>query len=129
MQEVIFDDSGIQVVSTVLQEVEFVGEAGIQGAPGKGVATGGSTGDILIKLSEDSYDTAWTPANDLADKTYTQDFTVASTVTVTHNLGKYPAVTVIDSAGDEVEGDVDHVSMSELTVSFSAPFSGKVILN
>src|SRR3954447_45846 len=122
MQEVIFDDSGIQVVSTVLQEVEFVGEGGIQGAPGKGVALGGNTGDILTKLSEDDYDTAWTSATDLADKTYTQNFTAAATVTVTHNLGKRPAVTVIDTANDEVVGDVEHLSLNQLQVSFSAPF-------
>src|SRR4051794_3616096 len=129
MQEVIFDDNGIQVVGTVLQEVEFVGDAGIQGAPGKGVASGGHTGDILTKLSEDSYDTDWTPATDLADKTYTQDFTVASSVTVAHNLGKYPAVTVIDSAGDEVEGFVQYLSNNQLTVSFSTSFSGTVLCN
>jgi hypothetical protein len=31
-------------------------------------------------------------------------------VTVNHNLGKRPAVTIIDSAGDEVFGDVNHIS-------------------
>ena len=129
MQEIIFADDGIKVVRSVQQEVLFLGTAGIQGAPGKGVALGGDTGDILTKLSADDYDTAWTPANDLADKTYTQDFTVASSVTVTHNLGKYPAVTVIDSAGDEVEGDVEHLSTNQLQVSFSGSFSGIVLCN
>jgi hypothetical protein len=129
MQEIIFADDGIKVVRNVQQEVVFLGTAGIQGAPGKGVALGGNTGDILTKLSADDYDTAWTPANNLADKTYTQDFTAAATVTVTHNLGKRPAVTVIDTASDEVVGEVEHLSLNQLQVSFSAPFSGVVICN
>jgi hypothetical protein len=64
-----------------------------------------------------------------ADKNYTQPFTSASTVNVTHGLGKYPAVTVTDTAGDVVVGDVLYTSLSALTVSFSAPFSGTVICN
>jgi hypothetical protein len=60
---------------------------------------------------------------------YTQPFTSQSVVTVTHNLGKYPSVTVLDSAGDQCEGDVDQLSTSQLTVTFSAPFSGTVYCN
>jgi hypothetical protein len=48
---------------------------------------------------------------------------------VNHNLGKYPSVTVIDSAGDICEGSVDNLSKNSLTVTFSAPFSGSVICN
>jgi hypothetical protein len=63
------------------------------------------------------------------DQTYTQIFGTASVVSVVHNLGKYPAVSVTDTALDEVEGDVRHLSTAALTVSFSAPFSGTVICN
>ena len=35
------------------------GPAGPQGAPGQGVAAGGSTGQVLQKLSSTSYDTGW----------------------------------------------------------------------
>lgn len=63
------------------------------------------------------------------DKNYIQPFTAVSTVSVTHNLGKYPAVTVIDSAGDECVGSVNHVSTNQLTVNFSASFSGTVYCN
>ena len=65
----------------------------------------------------------------VSDKFYPQAFTSAAQVTVTHGLGKYPSVTVIDSAGDEVEGDVLYLSASALVVSFSAPFSGTVYCN
>jgi hypothetical protein len=65
----------------------------------------------------------------LADKNYTQPFSVTDTVAVPHNLGKYPAVTVMDSAGDQVDGDVVFTDLNNLTVSFSAPFSGTVTCN
>ena len=52
-----------------------------------------------------------------------------TTWTVTHNLGKHPAVQVFDSAGTQVEGDVTHVNTSTLTVEFAYPFSGVVYLN
>jgi hypothetical protein len=71
----------------------------------------------------------WEPNGTGGDKTYTQAFSVARTVSVTHDLGKYPAVTVIDSAGDEVEGDVAYAGVNSLTVRFSAPFSGTVTCN
>ena len=49
--------------------------------------------------------------------------------TITHNLGKYPAVSVVDSAGSLVEGDVSYVSINVLTVEFSSAFSGVAYLN
>ena len=70
---------------------------------------------------------AWVTAG--ADKHYTQSFTTASTVTVVHNLSKFPAVTIYDSAGDEVVGDVKHDSSIQLTLTFSSAFSGTVTCN
>src|SRR5438270_484493 len=64
-----------------------------------------------------------------SDKNFTQPFTLASSVTVPHKLGKYPAVTILDSAGDECEGAVDHIDNNNLTVTFSAVFSGTIICN
>jgi hypothetical protein len=77
-------------------------------------------------------------ANDLAafqaaladgDRNFTSDFGVTADLTVQHGLGKYPSVTVINSAGDEVEGEVKHVDTNSLRVTFSAPFAGTVICN
>lgn len=48
---------------------------------------------------------------------------------ITHNLGKYPSVTVIDSAGSVVIGDVVYNSVNELTLTFRASFTGKATLN
>lgn len=48
---------------------------------------------------------------------------------VTHNLGKFPSVSVVDSADQEVIGEVEHVSDTVLRVTFSAAFSGKAYIN
>lgn len=48
---------------------------------------------------------------------------------ITHDLDKYPSVTVVDSAGSVVMGDITYTSKSTLTVTFSAAFSGKAYLN
>jgi hypothetical protein len=69
------------------------------------------------------------PPGESGDANFTQNFSVTTSVTVTHNLGKYPSVTVLDSAGDECEGSVDHLSINQLVVTFSAPFSGIVVCN
>ena len=48
---------------------------------------------------------------------------------MTHNLGYYPNVHVEDSAGNDVEGDVHHDSINQLTEIFSGAFSGKAYLS
>lgn len=64
------------------------------------------------------------------DLNYTHSQGAASAVwTINHSLGKYPSVTVIDSAGDEVEGTVTYPSTSQVVVTFTAAFSGTAYLN
>jgi hypothetical protein len=64
-----------------------------------------------------------------ADKNYTQAFTTSIRVVVPHGLAKYPAVTVVDSANNEVVGDVVHDSIYSLTITFTASFSGVIFCN
>ena len=64
------------------------------------------------------------------DKTYVHNQMTASEVwEIPHLLDKYPSVTVTDSAGDEVIGDVHYIDKNTLTVSFSAKFSGMAYCN
>lgn len=64
------------------------------------------------------------------DKHYIHEQSVAaSTWTITHNLGKYPAVTITTSAGDEVFGLVHHISVNTTELLFSSAFSGKAFFN
>jgi hypothetical protein len=60
--------------------------------------------------------------------THTQSVSSA-TWTITHNLGYRPAVSVVDSGGNHVVGDVNYVSVNALTISFSAPFGGSAYLS
>lgn len=53
----------------------------------------------------------------------------ASTWVIEHNLNKYPSVTVIDSAGDQVFANLNYVDENELVLDFGAEFAGKAYLN
>lgn len=53
----------------------------------------------------------------------------ATTWDITHDLDKYPSVTVVDSGGNVVVGDVEYLTTSHIRVHFSAEFSGKAYLN
>ena len=48
---------------------------------------------------------------------------------ITHNLGKKPAVTVVDSADEVIIGDVIYLDDNRVRLRFSAGFSGKAYLN
>jgi hypothetical protein len=66
-----------------------------------------------------------------APQAYTHDQMVPSdTWVIVHNLGYMPGgVVVVDSAGTNVEGSVSHDSTSQITITFSAAFSGKAYLS
>lgn len=49
--------------------------------------------------------------------------------TITHNLGFNPGVTVVDSTGRQVEGDVVHLSANTVEISFTAAFAGSAFLS
>ena len=46
---------------------------------------------------------------------------------IAHNLNKYPSVTVVDSAGSVVVGDIRYIDRNNLTVTFTAGFAGKAV--
>lgn len=61
--------------------------------------------------------------------TVAYDQTVPSDAwTVQHNLGRFPSVTVVDSAGTTVMGDVQYLDENNISIGFSSPFTGKVYL-
>ena len=53
----------------------------------------------------------------------------AMTWQVNHNLGKYCSVTVVDSNDDVVIGEIHYNSLNQVTLSFTASFSGKAFCN
>jgi len=68
---------------------------------------------------------------DAGDKTF--NFTqgaAASTWNITHNLGKYPSVSVVDTGDTSVLGGaVEYTNTNQLTITFSSSFAGKAFLN
>lgn len=109
-------------------KLQHTGKTGPKGEQGQGLIGGGLRGQVLTKKSTADFDYGWlTP--ELVDKDYVKDFNASNTVQVAHNLNKLPAVSIIDSAGEEVEGSVSYVDKMNLIVSFSVPLSGRVTCN
>lgn len=48
---------------------------------------------------------------------------------IVHGLEKYPSVSIVDSAGSLVVGEVTYINTNELIVHFAGAFSGKAYLN
>ena len=53
----------------------------------------------------------------------------SSTWVITHNLGYFPSVTVVDNGNNVVIGDVSYISANQVSISFSASFGGKAYLS
>lgn len=66
----------------------------------------------------------------IEDKTFVYDQTVPSSEWhVKHDLDKYPAVTVVDSAGTEVIGAIDYIDLNNVILTFTGAFSGRAFFN
>lgn len=91
-----------------------------------GLPKGGNTGDFLIKKNSNDYQAEW--------KTIVENYVHNQQVSsiewnVTHNMNKFPSVSIVDSANDEVIGEVTYIDTNSLTIKFTAAFSGKAYLN
>lgn len=51
------------------------------------------------------------------------------TWTISHGLGRYPTVTVVDTTGTVVIGDLQYNSNMVVTINFTIPFNGTAYLN
>ena len=86
---------------------------------------------VKIKVLNETKD-AWLDVAlaDSADKDYTHQQVAPSNVwTIEHNLNKKPSVIVMDSANTEILGSINYVDNNNLTITFSAGFSGEAYLN
>lgn len=111
----------IQPVRTVEQ---FVGPAGPAGATGPAGPAGaiGPTGAVGA--------TGPAGTDGTGDKNYRhQQMLPAAVWTVVHGLDKYPAVSIADSAGTIVVGDVDYLDANTVQLTFVAAFSGEAYFN
>lgn len=65
-----------------------------------------------------------------ADKNYVYIQAIAASIwNITHNLGKFPSTVVVDSTNREVEGDIQHIDVNSLVITFSSAFTGKAFFN
>lgn len=65
-----------------------------------------------------------------SDANFVHDQLAPATIwNISHNLNKYPSVTVVDSGGNVVVGDVVYISPGVLRVEFSVAFGGRCYLN
>lgn len=56
---------------------------------------------------------------------YTHLQSVPNTIwTINHNLGMRPAVSILDTGGNEVEADVVHTNTNQLVIHFAIPIAG-----
>lgn len=59
---------------------------------------------------------------------YTQN-TPSATWTISHNLTFHPNVTVVDSGGSVVEGEISYPNPATVLLTFAAAFSGTAYLS
>jgi hypothetical protein len=65
-----------------------------------------------------------------ANFVYTGNFIAGSSGnTINHNLNKYCSVTVVDSNDDVVIGEIHYNSVNQVTLTFTAAFTGKAYCN
>jgi hypothetical protein len=98
-------------------------------------------GDLCVVVQPaqgDPWIASWVPSTEVPDAvvtgsgdkhyTHTQS-TPSSSWSITHNLGKRPSVTVVDSAGTEWVVEVQHLSDNACIAKFAHAFSGKAYCN
>lgn len=95
---------------------------------GNEVVSMGISGDVTKTLTLTKADTTTVSVDYTDTFIYTQG-AASDTWTVTHNMNKYPSVTVVDSAGNIVEGAVEYNDLNSCTITFCGGFSGKAYFN
>ena len=104
-------------------EVSDPGVAGPPNVLSVGTVTAGVTAAVTITGTPPSQTLNFVlPAG--ASYVHNQS-TSASIWTISHNLGFFPSVTVVDSGGTTVIGDVSYITENQVSITFSAAFGGK----
>jgi len=111
-----------QVVDTLEVELDVVRDLGLRG------------GEVTLMTSMKEYTVPTVVEVPVkvyvTDSTYVHDQPVASSAwVITHNLAKYPSVTVVDVSGNQVSAAVNYVNNNVVIVTFASAFAGKAYLN
>jgi len=110
-------------MSVIKNEVTIqILEVGTQGPPGPP----GVTPDLTNYYTRNEVDAVVAASTD----TFVYNQASASTSwVITHNLDKYPSVTVVDTGGTVIIGAVSYDGPNKVILNFTSPFSGKAYLN
>ena len=66
----------------------------------------------------------------VCDKTFAYNQAISSNVwEIKHDLDKYPAITVVDSGGSVVIGEIVYIDKNNVRITFTSAFSGKAYFN
>ena len=127
-------DTYINAVITNDSEIKVsITSEGVRGADGRGLEYSWQGTYLGVKTSgEEDYTYVNLASNSGTGEIETFVFTqqVSSSVwTITHFLNKYPSVTVVDSAGSVVIGEITYLNLSTISIAFTSEFSGKAYLN
>lgn len=90
-----------------------------------------NTGDVYKKVDGDVW-AYWSSIGGALEGASTyphQQITPAEKWVITHNLECFPSVTIADSAGNTVVGDVQYISENEIIITFTSAFAGNAYLN
>jgi hypothetical protein len=116
-------------IGYLLTEDTLVREEVKDGTLGAGVWINFSSGPKRVFIT----DPDWVKNENYAkvsDRHYAHDQASPSSIwTVTHSLGKHPSISVVDSAGTLIMGEVEHLSLNQTRLTFSSAFAGKAYFN
>ncbi len=98
---------GPVIKATISQEAVRLDTLGVPGPEGPSGPVGPAGGEAFVFVHTESEETTWT---------------------IHHNLGVYPNVYVIDTAGTHCEGAVENLDENSLTITFSSNFAGQARL-
>jgi hypothetical protein len=99
-------------------------------APGEFLLAYDDTSAAHLFICTDTDQAKEVSLKESSDKTYRHlQATPEAVWSVSHFLNKYPSVTVVDSAQTVIEGEVKYLNTNELTIRFSAAFSGEAHIN
>ena len=88
----------------------------------------GNVGVLGKVLTSTGVGTVWGDAPQAPTFIFTQNLP-STTWNITHNLGKFPSITVIDTGNTVVTGEYNYTNNTNVILTFSAAFSGKAYLN
>ena len=88
----------------------------------------GNIGVLGKVLTSTGAGIVWDDSPQSATFIFTQGV-AATTWNITHNLGKFPSITVIDTGNTVVTGEYNYTSNINVILTFSAGFAGKAYLN